>query len=275
MQQTLSLDSVIEMGRRGDPVQFIGVASTVLEQGVACDDLRLLLMQRLVGRGLIYRARACAEGLSDAVRSHPEFSGMRRTLSATTNNGLIPQSSLSPCFNLNLAALRRRYAWVDQVATTWEAQRHHIEFHATSDGQRQVYDRRGHPGGGWRPVFGDHTPNPPVDELRSQLQNQLKRRWLKNWLAMLTLLKGRVMPKYVAGKDYKSRTDRIFNPSNSDYMSKKRVVEKVTKILRGENRRIKLEKAFRKLSVEELVMLGMLVERAIKKEVEVRKQTDE
>ena len=98
---------------------------------------------------------------------------------------------------------------------------------------------------------------------------------MKNWLAMLTLLKGRVMPKYVAGKDLKSRTDRIFNPSESDHMSKKRVVEKVTKILRGENRRRKLDKAFRKLSVEELVMLGMLVERAIEKEVEVRKQTDE
>ena len=98
---------------------------------------------------------------------------------------------------------------------------------------------------------------------------------MKNWLAMLTLLKGRVMPKYVAGKDLKSRTDRIFNPSESDYMSKKRVVEKVTKILRGENRRIKLEKAFRKLSVEELVMLGMLVERVIEKEAEARKQTDE
>jgi len=98
---------------------------------------------------------------------------------------------------------------------------------------------------------------------------------LKNWLVMLTLLKGRVMPKYVAGKDLKSRTDRIFNPSESDHMSKKRVVEKVTKILRGENRRRKLDKAFRKLSVEELVMLGMLVERAIEKEVEVRKQTDE
>ena len=98
---------------------------------------------------------------------------------------------------------------------------------------------------------------------------------MKNWLVMLTLLKGRVMPKYVAGKDLKSRTDRIFNPSESDHMSKKRVVEKVTKILRGENRRRKLDKAFRKLSVEELVMLGMLVERAIEKEVEVRKQTDE
>ena len=83
------------------------------------------------------------------------------------------------------------------------------------------------------------------------------------------------MPKYVAGKDLKSRTDRIFNPSESDHMSKKRVVEKVTKILRGENRRRKLEKAFRKLSVEELVMLGMFVERTIDKEVEVRKQTDE
>ena len=83
------------------------------------------------------------------------------------------------------------------------------------------------------------------------------------------------MPKYGAGKDLKSRTDRIFNPSESDHMSKKRVVEKVTKILRGENRRRKLDKAFRKLSVEELVMLGMLVERAIEKEVEVRKQTDE
>ena len=98
---------------------------------------------------------------------------------------------------------------------------------------------------------------------------------MKNWLVMLTLLKGRVMPKYVAGKDLKSRTDRIFNPSESDHMSKKRVVEKVTKILRGENRRRKVDKAFRKLSVEELVMLGMLVERAIEKEVEVRKQTDE
>jgi len=98
---------------------------------------------------------------------------------------------------------------------------------------------------------------------------------LKNWLAMLTLLKGRVMPKYVAGKDYKSRTDRIFNPSESDHMNKKRVIEKVTKILRGENRRRKLEKAFRKLSKEEIVTIGLLVERAIEKEVEARKQTDE
>ena len=83
------------------------------------------------------------------------------------------------------------------------------------------------------------------------------------------------MPNYVAGKDLKENSVRLFNPSESDYMSKRRVVEKVTELLQGENRRRKLEKAFRKLSVEELVMLGMLVERAIEKEVEVRKQTDE
>ena len=98
---------------------------------------------------------------------------------------------------------------------------------------------------------------------------------MKNWLVMLTLLKGRVMPKHVSGKDLKEKDIRLFNPSETDYMSKRRVVEKVIKLLQGENRRRKLEKAFRKLSVEELVMLGMFVERTIDKEVEVRKQTDE
>ena len=83
------------------------------------------------------------------------------------------------------------------------------------------------------------------------------------------------MPKYVAGKDLATNTERMFNISETHHMSKRRVVEKVTELLQGENRRRKLEKAFRKLSVEELVMLGMLVERAIEKEVEVRKQTDE
>ena len=91
---------------------------------------------------------------------------------------------------------------------------------------------------------------------------------MKNWLAMLTLLKGRVMPKYVAGRDYKSRTDRIFNPSESESMSKKQVVKKVIEILHGSHRRRQLEKAFRKLSVEEMITIGMLVESAIQKELD-------
>tara|TARA_B100000749_G_C18253143_1_gene393207 strand:- start:151 stop:417 length:267 start_codon:yes stop_codon:yes gene_type:complete len=72
---------------------------------------------------------------------------------------------------------------------------------------------------------------------------------------------------YVAGKDLKSNEERMFNPSDSDRMSKKRVIEKVIEKIHGANRRRKLEKAFKKLSTEELVTLGMLVDRAIKKEL--------
>lgn len=75
------------------------------------------------------------------------------------------------------------------------------------------------------------------------------------------------MASYVAGKDLKSNEERMFNPSDSDRMSKKRVIEKVIEKIHGANRRRKLEKAFKKLSTEELVTLGMLVDRAIKKEL--------
>ncbi len=75
------------------------------------------------------------------------------------------------------------------------------------------------------------------------------------------------MTSYVAGKDLKSNEERMFNPSDSDRMSKKRVIEKVIEKIHGANRRRKLEKAFKKLSTEELVTLGMLVDRAIKKEL--------
>ena len=91
---------------------------------------------------------------------------------------------------------------------------------------------------------------------------------MKNWLVMLTLLKGRVMPNYVAGKDLATNTERMFNISETHHMSKRRVVEKVIDKLHGQYRRRKLEKAFKKLSVEELVTVGLLVDQAIKKEVE-------
>ena len=83
------------------------------------------------------------------------------------------------------------------------------------------------------------------------------------------------MPKYVAGKDLKSNRERIFNSTDSDYMSKKSVVKKVIKKLNAEHRRHKLEKALNKMNVEDVVMLGMAIENAIKKEVKARKQTDE
>mgnify|MGYP003153115910 CR=1 FL=1 len=78
------------------------------------------------------------------------------------------------------------------------------------------------------------------------------------------------MPSYVSGKDLKSAKDRIFNPSESDYMNKKNVVKKVIEKFHGEHRRQKLEKALNKMNTEEVVMLGMVVEMAIQKEIDER-----
>ena len=78
------------------------------------------------------------------------------------------------------------------------------------------------------------------------------------------------MPRYVAGKDLVSTNERIFKPTDSDYMSKKSVIKKVIKKLNAEYRRRKLEKALNKMNTEEVVMIGMVVEMAIQKEIDER-----
>ena len=83
------------------------------------------------------------------------------------------------------------------------------------------------------------------------------------------------MPKYVAGKDLLSTNERIFKPVDSDYMNKQSVVKKVIGCIHGEHRRRQLEKAFGKMNIDEVIMLGMLFEKAIEKETEARKQSDE
>ena len=83
------------------------------------------------------------------------------------------------------------------------------------------------------------------------------------------------MPSYVAGKDLVSTNQRIFKPTDSDYMSKNAVVKKVIDRLNAEHRRHKLEKALNKMNVEDVVMLGMAIDNAIKKEIKTGKQTDE
>jgi hypothetical protein len=78
------------------------------------------------------------------------------------------------------------------------------------------------------------------------------------------------MPKYVAGKDLKSNQERMFNSTDSDYMNKQSVVKKVIGCIHGEHRGRQLEKAFGKINIDEVIMLGMLLESAIEKEVETR-----
>ena len=83
------------------------------------------------------------------------------------------------------------------------------------------------------------------------------------------------MPNYVAGKDLLSTNERIFKPTDSDYMNKHSVVRTVIKCIHGEHRRRQLEKAFGKMNIDEVIMLGMVVEKAIETEVKLRTQSDE
>ena len=78
------------------------------------------------------------------------------------------------------------------------------------------------------------------------------------------------MPKYVAGKDLKSNQGRMFKPSESAYINKDTAVSKVIDKIHGQNKRRLLEKALGKMNVHDVVLLGMVVERAIEKEVETR-----
>ena len=78
------------------------------------------------------------------------------------------------------------------------------------------------------------------------------------------------MPKYVAGKDLLSTNQRIFKPTDSDYMNKNTAVKKVIEKIHGQYKRKPLEKALGKMNVHDVVLLGMVVEKAIEKEVETR-----
>ena len=78
------------------------------------------------------------------------------------------------------------------------------------------------------------------------------------------------MPSYVSGGDFGTSTERIFKPTDSDYMNKNAVIRKVIDKIHGQYKRKPLEKALGKMNVHDVVLLGMVVEKAIEKEVETR-----
>jgi hypothetical protein len=78
------------------------------------------------------------------------------------------------------------------------------------------------------------------------------------------------MPKYIPAGEYKEFSGRIFKPTESDYMNKHTAVRKVIDKIHGQYKRKPLEKALGKMNVHDVVLLGMVVEKAIEKEVETR-----
>jgi hypothetical protein len=210
MTAALTIDSLLALGRSGDSHQFINLATAVLAQGVNHDGLRLLLVQRLAECGLLHRAIATAEGLSDGLRNRPDVADMVKALGGVGDDGRTPWSRLAGRFDANLEALGQRYAWADQVQVAWNEARSRLELHVTKDGAPQVFDRvnsesrhscRGqdpgikpgtnpgmnpgaqesHPeprhscrdSGMWRPAFGNHFPQPPAEQLAARFRNQV------------------------------------------------------------------------------------------------------
>lgn len=160
------------MGRTGDVDRFVTLASAALAQGADHDGLRLLLMRRLAERGLLCRAAAFAEGLSAEARSHSDFAEMLRSLKSVASDGHVPWGGLRSLFDANMAVLRQRHVWADQVASVWAAERPHLELHVTKDDAYQVFDRRGGRDGGWRPMFGNHVPRPSAEAQAAKFKNQ-------------------------------------------------------------------------------------------------------
>ncbi len=170
---TTTVDELLALGRRGELGPFVTGATAVLSQGEPHDELRFLLMRRLAEVGLLRRAAALGEGLSESVRQQPAFAALRRQLAATRHDGQIAWSRFNQPFEANLAAAREHRDFADDVAAAWRAERRFLELHQTAHGLYQVFDRRIDREGGWRPRFANHVPQPPAAELAAQLNGRI------------------------------------------------------------------------------------------------------
>lgn len=167
----LSELALLKLGRAGDGCAFIQQASAALGGGAEHDELRLLLIRRLSEHGLLARARAVAQHLSEAVRTHPDFLQLSGALEARDGGGQVSWSRFSPRLRRNLAVIADRYSWAEQVAAAWEREGRHLELHATRTLGWQVFDTRSGPTYGWRPAFLNHRPEKPAEVLRGELVN--------------------------------------------------------------------------------------------------------
>ncbi len=169
MTQSLTLDGLLQMGRSGDVVRFIDVASTAAVRGIPHDELRVMLIRRLAELGLLHRAADVANGLSGPVKASPDFATLRQSLRQPGSDGLRPWDTLRSRYEANLDVLLRRYGWADAMHAAWLAEQRHLELHVTKDGRQQVFDRRS----GWRPVFGNLVPQPSADVFAKQIKDHI------------------------------------------------------------------------------------------------------
>ncbi len=169
----LDRDTVFATGCDGDVGAFLTIADRALAEWPGDAELRMLAVRRLAEQGLLYRAARVAEGFPDVMRSDDGFAAMLRELDAPRNNGLASWDRYSTQFEDNLAALRGRYDWADDMLLAWQGARDRLELHRTTTEQWQVFDRGWEGAGGWRPGFGEHRPQQAVEEIASLVANKV------------------------------------------------------------------------------------------------------
>lgn len=173
MSATVTLGSILEMGRSGDDPRFVPLACAALAQGAEDAQLRLTLVQHLMQAGLLKRAAAFAVDLPPEVQTHPEVAPILTALRESPTHGQVPWSRFDAQFRANVAALRGRYPWIDELLGAWRAERRHLELHLHQQFGWLVFDRRPRADGGWRPSYAPQVPSPDAETLSRQVRGRV------------------------------------------------------------------------------------------------------
>lgn len=164
----ISREELLRLGPSGDGVIFVNLATQALAESPADDELRWLLVQRLIRCGLFHRALETCKGFDQELLERADFADLRQKLSASKQNGLADWRTFADGYASRCAIARRLYAWVDAMDAAWRAAS--LELHKTSDGRWQVFEsdaRR------WRPAFGPLTPPQRVEDIARQVADRV------------------------------------------------------------------------------------------------------
>jgi hypothetical protein len=165
--------ALLTLEASGEVARFLASADRWLALRPDDAEVCLLLMQRLVEQGLLYRAARVADNLPAELRSDAGVAQLISQLDTPRNNGLASWQRFAEQFDANMTALRARYAWADEVAAAWRAESNHLELHCTRHGLWQVYDRRPGEAGGWRPCFGDQGNAKLAEQIAAQVKGRI------------------------------------------------------------------------------------------------------
>ncbi|HWL92693.1 MAG TPA: hypothetical protein VNT79_04090, partial [Phycisphaerae bacterium] len=157
---------LLALGREGDGVLFVNLATKAIREWPEDDELRLLLIHHLVKWGLLYRAsQYCSEM---KMGGGAELADLRSKLSCIRNHGLASWSRFEQQYRNNLHLLEKRVGGAPEVKASWNPRG--FELHQTRAGEWQLFDVGAQE---WRPAFGDFRPPQTIEAIALGLAGRL------------------------------------------------------------------------------------------------------